>query len=148
MVLTSMFLQATFFTTAGNRSEAFFPRAIIWVLGQIGKGGGGGGNTSIRARPHTHPGTLFLDTQTYNQWEAPLTATILFMASSLRESLLVSNISFRSSCLGWGGYRGSDEERERGMDHQGPGRNQTKSSLERDQSQAVGVGSKNGQTTD
>lgn len=30
---TSMFLQATFFTTAGNRSEAFFPRAIIWVLG-------------------------------------------------------------------------------------------------------------------
>lgn len=31
-VLTSMFLQATFFTTAGNRSEAFFPRAIIWVV--------------------------------------------------------------------------------------------------------------------
>lgn len=28
-----------------------------------------------------------------------LTATILFMASSLRESLLVSSISFRSSCL-------------------------------------------------
>lgn len=27
--LTSMFLQATFFTTAGKRSEAFFPRAII-----------------------------------------------------------------------------------------------------------------------
>lgn len=26
-----MFLQATFFTTAGNRSEAFFPRAIIWI---------------------------------------------------------------------------------------------------------------------
>lgn len=29
----------------------------------------------------------------------PLTATILFMASSLRESLLVSSIAFRSSCL-------------------------------------------------
>lgn len=28
--LTSMFLQATFFTTAGKRSEAFFPLAIIW----------------------------------------------------------------------------------------------------------------------
>lgn len=28
-----MFLQATFLTTAGNRSEAFFPRAIIWVVG-------------------------------------------------------------------------------------------------------------------
>lgn len=27
--LTSMFLQATFFTTAGKRSEAFLPRAII-----------------------------------------------------------------------------------------------------------------------
>lgn len=34
-----------------------------------------------------------------------LTATILFMASSLRESLLVSSISFRSSCL-MGGTRG------------------------------------------
>lgn len=36
-VLTSMFLQATFFTTAGNRSEAFFPRAIIWWWGQGGE---------------------------------------------------------------------------------------------------------------
>lgn len=26
---TSMFLQATFFTTAGKRSDAFLPRAII-----------------------------------------------------------------------------------------------------------------------
>lgn len=92
-----MFLQATFFTTAGNRSEAFFPRAIIWVLGQTGKGEGGG-STLIKSRPYIHPGSLCLDTQ--NPWEAPLTATILFMASSLRESLLVSNISFRSSCLG------------------------------------------------
>lgn len=42
-VLTSMFLQATFFTTAGNRSEAFFPRAIIWMVrsrsGEKEKGG-------------------------------------------------------------------------------------------------------------
>lgn len=106
MGLTSMFLQATFFTTAGNRSEAFFPRAIIWVLGQIEKGGGGGGSTGIKARPHTHPGSLFLDPQTSNPQEAPLTATILFMASSLRESLLVSNISFRSSCLGVEGTEG------------------------------------------
>lgn len=62
-VLTSMFLQATFFTTAGNRSEAFFPRAIIWVLGQMGKGGRGG-STLMTTRPYIHPGSLFLDTQT------------------------------------------------------------------------------------
>lgn len=29
MMHTSIFLQATFFTTAGKRSDAFFPRAII-----------------------------------------------------------------------------------------------------------------------
>ena len=34
------------------------------------------------------------------------------------------------------------------MDHQGPGRTQTKSSLERNQSQGVMVGSGNGQTAD
>lgn len=29
---TSIFLLATFFTTAGNRSDAFFPFAIIWRI--------------------------------------------------------------------------------------------------------------------
>ena len=29
---TSIFLLATFFTTAGNSSDAFFPFAIIWGI--------------------------------------------------------------------------------------------------------------------
>lgn len=50
--LTSMFLQATFFTTAGNRSEAFFPRAIIWAEGQ-GRGRKGRERASTQQRRST-----------------------------------------------------------------------------------------------
>lgn len=100
--LTSMFLQATFFTTAGNRSEAFFPRAIIWAEGQ-GRGRKGRERASTQQRRSTgDQDSLTLGPPPPGKARPllpPLTATILFMASSLRESLLVSSISFKSSCL-------------------------------------------------
>lgn len=111
-----MFLQATFFTTAGNRSEAFFPRAIICVLGSKRKIKGEGGGALIRVKPDAYSGSLLWDSQARHPWEAPLTATILFMASSLRESLLVSNISLRSSCL-VGGTEGQIRNR---VGHESP----------------------------
>lgn len=106
-----MFLQATFFTTAGKRSEAFLPLAIICTQKQ----------TNTQSASWRLKGSHFdfcFDTryQWFTQrwiWQnlkvkssrsnvllhPVLTATMRFMASSFRESLLLSSISFKSSCL-------------------------------------------------
>ena len=80
----------------------------------------------IRGRSTRSQGELLFDPQAPRAREAPpspLTATILFMASSLRESLLVSSISFRSSCL-VGDTRGQLRAQQWGWGYQSVGSRQ------------------------
>lgn len=82
---TSMFLLATFFTTAGNSSEALFPLAISW-------------KQAADLNPPAEK-TIANVSRWGEKSRRALTPTILFMASSLSDSLLLSNISLRSSFL-------------------------------------------------
>lgn len=82
---TSMFLLATFFTTAGNSSEAVFPLAISW-------------KQAANLNPPAEK-TIANVSMWSEESRNALTPTILFMASSLSDSLLLSNISLRSSFL-------------------------------------------------
>ena len=75
--------------------------------GGVAVGGEGRRPTLIRRRSiGSQEGLLFDPSRRPGRPLPPLTATIVFMASSLRESLLVSSISFRSSCLGVGKAQG------------------------------------------
>lgn len=93
-----MFLLATFFTTAGNSSDAFFPLAISWKQIKTFNPPTSSLLFNSREKTHTHNAVSNLKRMHVNCHDA-LTPTTLFMASSLSDSLLLSNISLRSSFL-------------------------------------------------